>query len=453
MPEVTLAQVLKDREDRVRLQREMLDAYRCPLVCFTMNIAGPVKISPLIERTFHEGLEALLGEIPEHTICEKRVQIAPTGCQALLSVSMEAGALKRICTGIEDKNALGRLFDMDVLDTDGRKLERSQQRGCIVCGAPGRGCAAGRLHSVGQLQAATRQIIEAHFAERDRKLISSLAVQSLLDEVNTTPKPGLVDLRNNGSHRDMQPSTFAASAASLRPYFEECFQLGQISAAKSPADTFVLLRPAGMAAEETMYRVTGGVNTHKGAIFTMGVLCASAGRLWLPESPVADAAAILAQCGSMTAQAMKEDFARADGSTAGQRLYIERGLTGIRGEVSAGLPSVAKISLPVYTDLRRQGLSANDAGSVALLHLIANAEDTVLYHRGGASGAAFAATEARRLLNQSPIPTKRQIESLDDEFILRNLSPGGCADLLAATYFLYALEERRRSYQESTVFK
>jgi len=441
MTEVTLTQILSAREERVRLQHEMLAAHRCPLVCFTMNIAGPVKTSPTIERAFREGLGTLLQRLPQHTVKDKRIDFDVTGCQALLAVDMDAHELKDICTGIEEENALGRLFDMDVLDADGSKLERSTLRGCIVCGAPGRACAAGRLHPVEQLQSATAKIIESHFAGKDRRLIASIAVQSLLDEVNTTPKPGLVDRHSNGSHKDMNVALFTASACSLQSYFENCIEIGQSCADESPASIFPRLRLIGKEAEQTMYRATGGVNTHKGAIFTMGILCGSVGLLWSAANPIADTDQILALCSSMTASAMKEDFRRADDSTAGQRLYIERGLTGVRGEVAAGFPSVSGISLPIFRELLGQRMTSNDAGAITLLHLIAHVQDTVLFHRGGPEGAAFAADSVRKLLARTPAPSHAEIEALDDAFTARNLSPGGCADLLAATYFLHALSK------------
>ena len=138
---------------------------------------------------------------------------------------------------------------------------------------------------------------------------------------------------------------------------------------------------------------------------------------------------------------LEEDFARLTGAgtTAGERLYLTRGITGIRGEAAAGLPAVTNVGLPVFRDCLAKGYSPNDAGAVTLLHLIARVADTNLYHRGGEEGAAWAAKEAEKLL---PAPAMEQIEALDDAFIRRNLSPGGCADLLAVTYFLHALEEK-----------
>jgi holo-ACP synthase/triphosphoribosyl-dephospho-CoA synthase len=328
---------------------------------------------------------------------------------------------------------------MDVIDIDGRILKRPTERGCIVCGAPGRACAAGRLHSALELQEVTTKIFTDYFAQADSEKLSALAVQSLIDEVNTTPKPGLVDRRNNGSHHDMNISTFLKSAATLEPYFQNCVKIGQQTAAQTPEETFAHLRVAGLSAEKEMYTATGGVNTHKGIIYTLGILCGALGRLWKPEAPIAPFFRLFDECAQMVKFSVTSDIAAFDGSTAGQRLYLNQGIPGIRGEVAAGLPSVKNISLPAYQNGLRAGLSANDAGATALLPLIAEIKDTNLYHRGGVEGAAFATNAARTLLLENEFPSMEQVETLDDSFIAKNLSPGGCADLLAVTYFVCGL--------------
>lgn len=435
--EVSLIDILNAREERVLLQQKMLQKYSCPVISFTMNIAGPMKNTPLIERGFQAGLDALYSKLPPQAIKSKHIDMACTGCTALLAVESDASTLKGICVSIEDCHPLGRLFDMDVLDINGVKLERQNQRGCMVCGAPGRVCASQRLHCVEQLQTVTNCILRKHFAAADREYIANLAVNSLIDEVNTTPKPGLVDQRNNGSHRDMTLQLFYASAAALRPYFDECVKIGQESALHSPSDTFPLLRNAGQQAENAMYEATGGVNTHKGIIYTMGILCGCLGRLWQPDAPFASTEDILSECRKMVAPSSAEDLKNAIGSTAGERCYLNYGIGGIRAEVAAGLPSVREIGLPYFEKALSNGFNKNDAGAVALLHLIAGVEDTNLYHRGGEEGAKWASNAAMALL---PSPTKAAITSLDDAFMERKLSPGGCADLLAVTYFLHALK-------------
>ena len=432
--------MLLAREWRADFQDHLLKTYRRPVICFTMNIPGPVKDSPLIRRSFHWGLERLEKRLSG--VLFRRAREAVTGCEAYFVAGGTALELKRLCTELEDGTPMGRLFDMDVTDADGMKLERTlvngKSRDCIVCGAPGRGCASRRLHSVPELQAAAYRIMAEYFLREDRLQVEKLAVQSLLDEVHTTPKPGLVDRRNSGSHRDMELSTFHASAKALRSYFQECFQLGCDTAGGKPEDTFLHLRRAGIRAEKEMYRATGGVNTHKGAIFTLGILCGCLGRLWTPEKPIVPMETLLSHCAAMGRIALKDLECLTVPATAGEKLYLERGITGIRGEMAAGLPSVVTVSLPAYRMAREAGYRPNDAGGVALLHLIARVEDSNLYRRGGPEGAAWAKAEAEKCL---PLPSMEQIAVLDDAFIARNLSPGGCADLLAATLFLAALYE------------
>ena len=439
MEEVTLNQILFSREERAKKQQELLNRFSYPLICFTMNIAGPVKTSPLIERAFYEGIKLLKQSLSNGSIIFQDTDIKPTGCEAYFSVNCDGAELKKICTHIEDSVPIGRLFDMDVLIADGRKLERENVRGCFVCGASGKGCAASRAHSVSELQSATRNIMESYFFQLDKTHCATLAVESLLDEVHTTPKPGLVDGRNNGSHKDMGLRLFEKSANSLKPYFEKCFSTGKETASLSHDDAFKLLKELGLSAEKTMFSATNGVNTHKGIIYSMGILCASIGRLWVPEKPFASTVDICRECAKFTENSIKKDFEKIQESTAGGRLYQKYALTGIRGEVHSGFDSVLKFGLPVYTKLINKGFSKNDAGAIALLHLIENVKDTNLYSRGGPEGAKYAAEATGNLLKKSPEPTKKEIELLDDAFIEKNLSPGGCADLLAITYFLYAL--------------
>lgn len=428
--------MLLAREARVWKQQRLLEEYRCPLVCFTMNIPGPVKRSPLIIRSFRWGLQQLERDLKGIVYRETREEV--TGCEAYFAIDADALEVKRLCTQIEDGNPVGRLFDMDVLDESGRKLDRAlvngKSRDCIVCGKPGRGCASRRLHSLEDLEMAVHSLMMEHFLNADGNRVAEWAVESLLEEVHTTPKPGLVDGRNNGSHKDMDIALFTISAEALRPYFRECFRLGQATADRPAQETFARLRQAGLWAEQEMYRVTGGVNTHKGAIFTLGLLCGSLGKLWRAEKPIPQLPELLALCAELGDCALKGDFRDLSApKTAGERLYVNRGIAGIRGEAAAGLPSVRNIGLPAFREALSRGLNRNDAGAVALLHLIAQVEDTNLYHRGGTVGAAWAKAEAKKLL---PCLTVPQLEALDDAFIERNLSPGGCADLLAVTYFL-----------------
>lgn len=445
--EAALADILAAREARAARQAALRDKYGMPLISFSLNIAGPVKDSPLIRRAFRAGaaeLEAGLRAAGLPLLHREEV-LAFTGCEGLYAVGGLPLEIKRVCVLIEEGSALGRLFDLDVLDREGRKLDREEagakERGCVVCGAAGRGCASRRVHSVDALQAAARRIMEDHFAAADRETVSALATRALLDEVCVTPKPGLVDRANSGSHRDMDVFTFTASAAALAPYWGECFQIGR--EVESPEDTLQVLKKAGLRAERRMFAATNGVNTHKGAIYTLGLLCGAVGRLWKPEAPCRGPEALLAMGGTLARAAAEAELAALTPETAwtaGQRLYLEQGLSGARGEAARGFPGVA-LALTALKNALSAGRSKNDAGAIALLSLIARGTDTNLAARGGQEGAEWAAARCRELLEWDSLPDMAEIAGIDREFIRKNLSPGGCADLLAAAFFLKSWEE------------
>ena len=436
--EITLKEILAAREERVRMQVEMQKENPYPLICFTMNIAGPIKTSPLIVRAFEYGLKELKNAIKEYKTAAQITEYKNYGPMSLLSVMANAQDIKDICIRIEESCSLGRLFDIDVIDVDGKKKERQKERCCIICGKAGRTCAAGRLHSVEELQKKTQEIILEHFARIDSVRFAELAKDCLIEEVHTTIKPGLVDLSNNGSHRDMNVQTFEDSANALLSYFEKCITIGINTSNKSPEETFYMLRRAGIEAEKNMYNATGGVNTHKGIIYSMGVILGALGRLWKPDSKIAETETILAECSAMTKTAVERDFANIDGSTAGGRLYLKKGIRGIRGEVADGFPTVKDVALPVYKSELASGKNKNDAGVMTLLHLIAKIYDTSIYNRGGDEGVTYTKEYAKKLICGTP--TIKDIEEMDKAFTAKNLSPGGCADLLAITYFLTALE-------------
>lgn len=439
---VTLADVLSARERRAELQKKLIAEYKATVISFTMNVAGPVKNTPLIERAFEYGFQKLRSQLPKDKIFFEHTTTDFCGCEAMIAIGMDAKEAKDICVSIEEESHLGRLFDMDVINTDGDKLDRMTERSCIVCGKAGRGCAAGRIHSVDEIVAVTNKIIIDHFATYDSDRIGRLAAECLIKEVETTPKPGLVDLRNSGSHTDMDVNTFRKSANALIPYFTECVKIG-IESGEAPAtETFGKLRDAGLRAEAIMYEATDGVNTHKGAIYSMGVILGAVGRLWSVDRPIEDREVLLNEVAAIVSESAVQDLSTANGATAGERLYLARGITGIRGEVASGFSSVTSHALPVYESAIKKGASENDAGVRTLISLISVLDDTNMYHRGGEDGVNFAKEYAENLLSQE-FCIDGAIK-MDDAFIERRLSPGGAADLLAITYFLYELEKLKK---------
>ena len=144
----------------------------------------------------------------------------------------------------------------------------------------------------------------------------------------------------------------------------------------------------------------------------------------------------------MTEKPLREELSRLTAaSTAGEQLYLSRGAKGARGEMMEGLPSVLHTALPALRRVIDAGCGREQAAAITLLHLIALGQDTNLYKRGGAEGAAWAAAASKKLLEADTLPSTEQSAELDRQFIARNLSPGGCADLLAAALFLHDWEQ------------
>ncbi|MDY4599550.1 MAG: triphosphoribosyl-dephospho-CoA synthase CitG [Candidatus Faecousia sp.] len=444
--EVSLLEMLEARERRAIRQKVLLSAYGKTMICFTMNIAGPVKNSSLIRRGYALGKRLLRQQLEVAGIpvaYSEEIQ-EKSGNEAIFLLDADPLAVKAITVEIEDQPAVGRLFDMDVLCPDGRKVDRQELglsgRKCLICGGMAQACARSRAHTVSELQKKTQEILCEALDAADSADAARLATQALLYEVATTPKPGLVDQENSGSHRDMDFFTFQASAAALFPYFSQCVKIGRETV--DAQETFRRLRLPGKLAEGEMRRATGGVNTHKGAIFSMGILCGALGRLeresWRnPET-------VLAECAAMTKGLVSKDYVNLTpetAKTAGQKLYLQYGITGVRGQAEAGFPAVLNVGLPKLEAALAAGKSINEAGCAALLAMLANTVDTNMIHRGGYELAKETAEEISALLEKEPFPSKETIETLNEEFVQKNLSPGGTADLLTMVYMLHFLKE------------
>lgn len=271
-----------------------------------------------------------------------------------------------------------------------------------------------------------------------------LAWRAMLTEVNLSPKPGLVDRINCGAHKDMALEDFHRSALAIQGWLPRFIEYGS-SCAQLPSDDVLKgLRPLGMACEADMFRATAGVNTHKGSIFSLGLLCAAIGRLHQQHSPITPAnicSTAATFCRGLTERELRQNNQQL---TAGQRLYQQLGLTGARGEAEAGYPLVIRHALPHYRALLAQGRDPELALLDTLLLLISMNGDTNVASRGGAEGLRWIQQQATTLLRQGGIRSPADLEHLhrfDQQCIARNLSPGGSADLLIVTWFLAQISQ------------
>lgn len=254
--------------------------------------------------------------------------------------------------------------------------------------------------------------------------IGRAATLALYDELALSPKPGLVTLSHRGSHDDMDAHTFMRSLFALRSYFVRIAELG---AAGVP---FEALERCGIAAEARMLKATGGVNTHRGAIFMLGLLCASAGALAQRPTPALIRQTLLLRWGdALAARAQRPP--KLPGGLAAQRFQLRSAST----EAAMGFPTLFETAVPALA--RARGLPPQAARLDTLFAVMAVLDDSNLAHRGGLEGLRFAQSTARDFLAAGG--ASRGLEAakvIAAEFVRRRLSPGGAADTLAAACWL-----------------
>ncbi len=451
--QVSLEEMLAAREHRVDRQRGLLARFPGPLICFSLNIAGPYKAFPLARKAFEEGCGMILSELNRRRISVdvSETEHLKTGDCAYFAVPYDPLAVKRMLCDIEESCALGRLFDMDLIGPDGIKISRKElglpERACLICGNPSSGCARSRRHPVEELQRRSVELIQDYFFTKYADELSSAAVKALLYEVSVTPKPGLVDRAGNGAHDDMDFFTFLDSVSALAPQFRSFVLLGCRNHALSPEALFRKAQYQGRLAEDAMFAATNGVNTHKGLIFSLGLLCAAAGWLYAEELEKQKTACdgqdtrrqILERCAKLAAFSLPdlEASRRRNPQTHGEQVFRDYGVHGVRQQAAAGFPDAVKLALPLLEHDR-----PDYTGCLALLHLISTVQDTNVIHRRGKDGLDAVKNRAKELLSRiNPDNYLRELEKMDRDFKELWVSPGGSADLLAISFFLCFLPD------------
>jgi triphosphoribosyl-dephospho-CoA synthase len=259
--------------------------------------------------------------------------------------------------------------------------------------------------------------------------LANLAVGVLVAEAMLTPKPALVDARGSGAHRDLDLQRMLNSAHSLHGTF---LSMARAAAGHEPDQSLrEQLARIGRSGERCMFAATDGSNAHRGAIWVLGLLVAA--RSILGEASPRQVAKLAARIA-----AFPDRHAPAKDSH-GARVCRRYGVTGARGEAIAGFPHVVEVGLPALWAARAKGADETCARLDALVAIMATLDDTCLLHRGGLPALEAAQRGARDTLlagGSSSAAGRRALLRLDAELVMRNASPGGCADLLAACIFL-----------------
>lgn len=279
--------------------------------------------------------------------------------------------------------------------------------------------------------------------DADLQKVGQYLTQAILLEVSTHPKPGLVTRLSNGAHKDMSIFTFMMSSAVLSKAFNDLQDIGQAHRG-TLVELFCKLRSYGVGAEAELLRVTKGVNTQRGILFAGGIVSAVSGyamNMGLSRD------ALLPLIKEMAAGLVARELKNLDHAamTAGEKLYYKYGITGIRGEVENGFPSVVNYGLPALEDAFDKGAAINDALVHALISLMTVVEDSNVIWRTDYDTLLEVQRIAKNILSLGSVFTEKgrmAIAETERYFLQRRISPGGSADLLSVTITLYLLEHK-----------
>ncbi|NMC59951.1 MAG: triphosphoribosyl-dephospho-CoA synthase CitG [Candidatus Methanofastidiosa archaeon] len=276
-------------------------------------------------------------------------------------------------------------------------------------------------------------------------ILGELATRSILLEVSAHPKPGLVTPFSQGAHRDMDFSLFMKSTAVLSQGFKEVSYFGY-NYKGSLEKMLPPLRKLGLDVEERMFEVTNGVNTQKGLIFLFYLILGASG--YLLNKRKLSLKNISSSVSKITAGITEKELGTVKKSkktlSKGENTFLNHGITGIRGEVEKGLPTVMEKGLPEFKKAYQMTQDLNKSSLHALIAIMSTAEDTNIISRNGIDAYYDVQKKAKEILQVGGVMTPiglSKILDLEMDFLKKNISPGGAADLLSATLFFYFLEK------------
>lgn len=442
---------LQDRDKRVEYQEEILRKTKgLTLATVRINYPGISKSNYVTDSiakiicneisTFHR----------KHIIFREEYK-SREGYIGHFIFNIDHVTIKKSLVDLEEKHILGRCVDLDVYYLKKNEIFNIEEmcgisrsefskepRKCFICDEEARICSRGQSHTIDEI----KKYFEVKFNEyinysigRDKLAyeISQYALKGVISEVSTMPSFGLVSPNTMGSHKDMDYYTFIDSTFALAPYIKEMAAVGY--SYHEPKEIFEAIRFIGMDCEKSMFEATNGVNTHKGMIFLIGILTAAVAKVVYEKGDFQRIQYILSEMCEDILDDFK-DIHKKDKLTNGEKLYLEFGFTGIRGEVKSGLPIIFKEILPQYLS---SSLKGHDLYAHTLLKLMSKVDDSTIVHRQSIDKLNEIKSKSIEILDLGGLETlegtKAALE-FEKKCIKDNVSPGGSADLLASIIFL-----------------
>jgi len=411
--------ILQFREQKYQTIQQLVKNYKKPALVLSINkpTLSKVNTENLFFVTKSEIFHLFYPLLHHQITTDKHASYA-----VFIPQNYSAENLKKKAIFYEENASHGRLIDLDVIDEKGEVLHRKNKRLCFLCNQEATLCRHTQKHSINQIDEYIQTIVKS----KDQTLFDELAtkaIQALSFELHTSPKPGLVDKDNSGAHNDMDFSTFLRSINSLYPYFRECAKIGF-----SKTDVLCRVRKAGRNAEYQMYQATGGVNTHKGAIFTLGLSTAAVASHYYTKPKLKDFTKTIANYTKGISSELKNEL------THGAIVYKKYGVRGARGEVEDGLPNVTKAYEIIKTRLEDSD-DTNDAFLYTLLFLMSQVDDSNILYRHNGEVLKKVQDDAKRALEMEKSKRLAFLTKLDKTYSKKRISPGGSADLLSVVCF------------------
>lgn len=440
-----LESILKARDQRAFLKAQIARK-RLPSLSLSLNVPGFPKSNPTVSAFFQSCLQDL-----KHHFIANRISIheneAVEICDAAgdfyrIPFSMNRFSLteiKQICEDFEANHPLGRFIDVDLNDEQGNTVSSGKSKLCFFCRErPAIECRRENAHSFDELRAFMfSEMTEYCLEQREERIaekLSSLAQQAIHAEISLTPKPGLVDQLSSGSHSDMCYQTFVDSTTAISPWFSELVREGFAFQDDDLTKALPRLREIGLRMEAAMLEATENVNTQKGVIFLMGLSLFACGNLFRRhEYFQVDAFRKIIQ--DICAGLVENELINVAGSgkSHGEKIFRKYGFSGARGEAESGLATVFNFGLP---GLIQAGQLNDEPLTKCLLSIAANNNDTNILFRSNPE----VLDRFKRLSQIALADFKLENYAAVIDFCRQeNISPGGSADLLAVTIFVWSV--------------
>lgn len=410
-------QILEARENRSKHINKLIEEHKYKsIVVMKANVPGFDKnpknmgfichyFSELIDKTF------------KGKIIESNQVISMDGNYKYYVIEETGRIVKEKTILIEEKNLLGRLVDIDVFNeiAISRNDIACEMRKCLICDNYAHLCSRSKKHSDEEVFNAMNEIINDFLLH----LILNKSVSSIYSELDLYPKFGLVSMHDSGCHEDMDSNTFIESIFAIKPFIKEFIMYG----IKNLNDPFIL-KEIGVRAEKAMFKATMNINTHKGLIFALGVFLPAFTKAVLNQKGVEYVMDEIKHISTVIVGDYYETLSMKTQKTHGDHIYLSHKLKGVRGEALDGFSII--FDIPSFKD--KLSYQRNHE---YLIHLMSRLNDTTIIHRTDIETLNEVKATCKKIIESGGYSSNEEtVEELSKQYMKRNISPGGSADLL-----------------------